>query len=52
LDYIFPEYAAAHPFEDGTAAILESSLHKTASGLGIDSDSYIKMFSRLVMSGL
>ena len=48
LEYIFPEYAAAHPFDDGTAAVFESSLHNTASGLGIDSDAYTKLFSRLV----
>jgi phytoene dehydrogenase-like protein len=48
LEYIFPEYAAAHPFDDGTATVFESSVHKTASGLGIDGDSYIKLFSRLV----
>ncbi len=48
LEYIFPAYAAAHPFDDGTATVLESSVHKTASGLGIDSDSYSKLFSRLV----
>jgi len=49
LEYIFPEYAAAHPFDDGTAAIFESSLHNTARELGIDRDAYIKLFSRLVM---
>src|SRR6201995_3791489 len=48
LEYIFPEYAAAHPFDDGTAAIFESSLQQTASGLGIDGDSYTELFSRLV----
>jgi phytoene dehydrogenase-like protein len=48
LEYIFPEYAAAHPFDDGTAAVFESSLPNTASGLGVDSDSYTKLFSRLI----
>lgn len=48
LEYIFPAYAAAHPFDDGTATVLESSVHKTASGLGIDGDSYSKLFSRLM----
>jgi len=48
LEYVFPEYAAAHPFDDGTATIFESSLLNTASGLGIDSDAYTKLFSRLV----
>jgi phytoene dehydrogenase-like protein len=48
LEYIFPSYAASHPFDDGTAVVLESSLHNTAYGLGIDGDSYIKLFSHLV----
>jgi phytoene dehydrogenase-like protein len=48
LEYIFPEYAAAHPFDDATATVFESSLHNTAFGLGIDSDAYTKLFSRLV----
>jgi phytoene dehydrogenase-like protein len=47
LEYIFPEYAAAHPFDDGTATTLESSVQKTASGLGMDAESYAKLFSRL-----
>ena len=48
LEYIFPEYDAAHPFDDGTAAVFESSLQNTASGLGVDRDAYIKLFSRLL----
>jgi len=48
LEYVFPKYAAAHPFDDGTAAVFESSLHKTSVGLGVDSDAYNKLFSRLV----
>jgi phytoene dehydrogenase-like protein len=48
LEYIFPTYAAAHPFDDGTATGLESSIFKTASSLGIDEKTYLKLFSRLV----
>jgi phytoene dehydrogenase-like protein len=48
LEYIFPAYAAAHPFDDGTAATFESSLFNTASGLGIDDTAYTRLFSRLV----
>jgi phytoene dehydrogenase-like protein len=48
LEYIFPEYPAAHPFDDGTAALLESSLDKTANALDHDEASYYKLFSRLV----
>jgi phytoene dehydrogenase-like protein len=47
VEYIFPEYSVAHPFDDGTAAILESSIRSTASRLGNDSESYIQLFSRL-----
>src|SRR5438128_4069324 len=30
LEYIYPKIAAAHPFDDGTAAALTSSLEETA----------------------
>jgi phytoene dehydrogenase-like protein len=43
LEYIFPEIAAAHPFDDGTAAILKHSLSETAKLLGIDSKAYQKL---------
>ena len=36
LEYIYPPLAAAHPFDDGTAAILAKSLTETADHLGID----------------
>lgn len=48
LEYIFPPYAVVHPFDDGTASVFESSINNTASGLGIDGDSYTRLFSRLV----
>ncbi|HEY2349068.1 MAG TPA: NAD(P)/FAD-dependent oxidoreductase [Puia sp.] len=48
LEYIFPKYAVAHPFDDGSASWLECSLQKTASALGNDGESYTKLFSRLL----
>ena len=40
LQFINPTYAAAHPFDDGTAAVLHTSVQKTAQGLGIDAEAY------------
>src|SRR5437868_15038277 len=36
LKFIHPVFAAAHPFEDGTAAVLQASIYKTAESLGED----------------
>ena len=44
LEYIFPEIAAAHPFDDGTAATLKQSLEKTAQAFGEDEQAYLKLF--------
>src|SRR5450432_4913051 len=44
LEYILPTYAVAHPFDDGTATKLESSITGTASSLGIDEKIYTKLF--------
>lgn len=43
LEYIYPEIEAAHPFDDGTAALLLRSLDKTASLLGSDEKNYIDL---------
>lgn len=40
LEYIYPTLAAAHPFDDGTAAVLEQSIQKTAANLGGDAKAY------------
>lgn len=42
LEYIYPEHAAAHPFDGGTAAILTASYERTASLLGADEKTYRK----------
>lgn len=48
LKYAFPDIAAAHPFDDGTAAVLKSSLAETAAALGADQQTYLDLFEPLV----
>ena len=48
LEYIYPQTAAAHPFDDGTAALLKHSLSKTAELLGPDKEAYLKLLQPLV----
>jgi len=50
LEYIYPEVAAAHPFDNGTAAVLKKSIIETADLLGADRDAYIKLMAHLVKS--
>ncbi|WP_413667282.1 phytoene desaturase family protein [Mucilaginibacter sp. Mucisp86] len=50
LEYIYPEVAAAHPFDNGTAAVLKKSIIETADLLGEDRDTYIKLMAHLVKS--
>jgi phytoene dehydrogenase-like protein len=47
LEFVYPTVAAAHPFDDGTAAILAGSLEKTASSLGPDEASYLRLLQPL-----
>ena len=48
LFYTFPELAAAHPFDDGTAVVLGSSIEETAKLLGADEQAYLKLLKPLV----
>ncbi|WP_285010981.1 phytoene desaturase family protein [Pedobacter faecalis] len=48
LTYLYPELAAAHPFDDGTAAVLSSSLRDTARCLGADERRYLKLMGPVV----
>jgi phytoene dehydrogenase-like protein len=48
LEYLKPVYAVAHPFNDGSAIAIQSSLEATAAQLGKDADRYKKIFSSLV----
>lgn len=48
LEYIQPELAAAHPLDDGTAAILAHSIEQTASSLGNDANAYKELMTPIV----
>lgn len=48
LDWVQPILPMAHPFDDGTAAILDQSIEKSSASLQIDSDSYKKLMVPLV----
>lgn len=40
LEWIHPGVPLAHPFDDGTAAVLDRSMERTASGLGPDAGAW------------
>ncbi len=48
LEYIYPEIAAAHPFDNGKAAVLEKSLEETANQFGDDSGAYKSLMEPIV----
>ena len=48
LEWIHPELPLAHPFEDGTAAVLYRSLDLTIANLGRDAHRYRRLFAPLV----
>ena len=48
LDYIYPPVAAAHPFDDGTAALLYESISATAQTLGPDAEAYARLMPGFV----
>jgi phytoene dehydrogenase-like protein len=48
LEFINPPLCAAHPFDNGTAAVLESSLPKTAEQLGADEKKYLSLIGPVV----
>jgi len=48
LEYIYPEIAAAHPFDDSTVALLKHSLSETADLLGRDKETYLNLLQPLV----
>ncbi|WP_411273141.1 phytoene desaturase family protein [Daejeonella sp.] len=50
LEYVYPAISAAHPFDDGTAAILKGSVEETASRLGKDNSAYSTLLAPLVRS--
>lgn len=48
LEYIYPDIAAAHPLDDGTAAMLTHSVNDTARHLGTDEQAYLKLVKPLI----
>ncbi len=48
LKWAFPPVALAHPFDDGTAALLHHSSDETASGFGPDAAAYRRLVGDLV----
>jgi phytoene dehydrogenase-like protein len=48
LEFVYPPAELAHPFDDGTALLLERSIDATAERLGKDRASYKKIFAPLV----
>lgn len=47
LEWITPPASAAHPLDDGSAAMLWNDLERTADGLGTDGRRYRRIFGRL-----
>jgi phytoene dehydrogenase-like protein len=43
LDLVHPAAPVAHPFDDGTAVVVERSLEETAAGLGDDAEAYRRL---------
>jgi phytoene dehydrogenase-like protein len=48
LEFIQPTIAAAHPFDDGSAAVLHHSLEQTAQTLGKDAQAYTALMKPIV----
>lgn len=48
LEFVHAPLPAAHPFDDGTAAFLSKSIEDTATSLGADKETYIKLIKPLV----
>ena len=48
LEWIHPPVLAAHPFDDGTAAVLKQSLSETSRLLGIDETNYLNLIAPVV----
>ncbi|GAA3986808.1 phytoene desaturase family protein [Mucilaginibacter dorajii] len=48
LEYIYPQIAAAHPFDDGSAAVLLQSVEETAKLLGVDEQAYLNLMKPVV----
>jgi phytoene dehydrogenase-like protein len=47
LQFVYPPVAAAHPFDDGTAAVLKGTIEETARSLGADAAVYRRMMQEV-----
>ena len=50
VEWIYPPVALAHPFDDGSAAILERSIEGSAASMGKDGRAYSRLMTPLVNS--
>lgn len=50
LEYIYPPLAAAHPFDDGGAAILSNSTDETSQRLGMDAKEYVQLLVPVIQA--
>lgn len=50
LQWIWPMAELAHPFDDGTAVLVERDIGRTASQFGKDADAYRTLFEPLVIN--
>jgi len=48
LEWIYPRIPLAHPFDDGSAAILDRSIEKTSELLGADGEAYQRLVGPIV----
>jgi len=48
LEWVHPPAPLAHPFDDGTAAVLERSVEETAAALGPDARAYERLIDGVV----
>ena len=48
LEFIYPDVLAAHPFDNGKAAVLKKSIQETAQLLGIDKEAYLNLLQPVV----
>lgn len=48
LEYLYPPVEAAHPFDDGSAAVLKRSIEETAKLLGEDEGAWLKLIQPVV----
>jgi phytoene dehydrogenase-like protein len=48
LEWVHPPLALAHPFPDGSAAVLSTALDETAASVGEDGDAWTDLFGPLI----